>query len=100
MSENVDNRVLSQAMLLDGMYPGIVEKWSAQAAALEAELALLKEQRIQDFVDGARWWEYEKTGATMWGSDREKAEAGAVVHFEAQALRRIAGLELIKEQEV
>jgi len=96
----MSEKPLSQAMLSDGMYPGIVERWAAQALALESELALLKEQRIQDFVDGARWWEYEKTGATMWGSDREKAEAAAVVHFEAQALRRVAGLELIKEQEV
>ena len=39
MSEKVDKRLLSQAMLLDGMYPGIVEKWAAQVAALESELA-------------------------------------------------------------
>jgi len=48
MGEKVDNRLLSQAMLLDGMYPGIVEKWAAQAAALESELALLR--RNADFL--------------------------------------------------
>ena len=29
------------------------------------------------FVDGAAWWEYEKTYATMWQSDRRKAETEA-----------------------
>ena len=26
------------------------------------------------FVQGAQWWEWEKTGATMWQTDRNKAE--------------------------
>jgi len=26
------------------------------------------------FVQGAKWWEFEKKGATMWNSDRRKAE--------------------------
>jgi hypothetical protein len=30
------------------------------------------------FVDGARWWEFYKTGASMWQSDRHLAEAEAV----------------------
>ena len=25
------------------------------------------------FVCGAKWWEFEKTGGTMWASDRDKA---------------------------
>jgi len=25
------------------------------------------------FVQGAKWWEYEKEGATMWQSDQELA---------------------------
>lgn len=29
------------------------------------------------FVQGAQWWEYHKTGATMWPSDRDVAEAKA-----------------------
>lgn len=29
------------------------------------------------FVQGAKWWEFVKTGATMWPSDRETAEAMA-----------------------
>ena len=32
---------------------------------------------IVAFVQGAMWWEYEKTGATMWPSDRDHAEAKA-----------------------
>lgn len=26
------------------------------------------------FVQGAKWWEYHKTGATMWPSDQNEAE--------------------------
>ena len=33
------------------------------------------------FVRGAQWWEYHKTGATMWPSDRDIAEAEAVKRF-------------------
>lgn len=29
------------------------------------------------FVAGVQWWEYEKEKATMWDSDRDKAEAEA-----------------------
>jgi hypothetical protein len=40
--DDMNDTPLSKAMLLDGMYPGIVEKWSAKAAALESELSLLR----------------------------------------------------------
>jgi len=33
----------------------------------------------QEFVQGAQWWEYHKTGATMWASDRDQAEGEAEV---------------------
>ena len=32
---------------------------------------------IVAFVQGAQWWEYHKTGATMWASDRDQAEGEA-----------------------
>ncbi len=32
---------------------------------------------IVAFVQGAQWWEYHKTGATMWPSDRDQAEGEA-----------------------
>ena len=32
---------------------------------------------IVAFVQGAQWWEHHKTGATMWASDRNEAEAAA-----------------------
>ncbi len=32
---------------------------------------------IVAFVQGARWWEYQKTGATLWASDRRRAENAA-----------------------
>lgn len=33
------------------------------------------------FVNGAQWWEYHSTGATMWGSDRALAEEEAEKRF-------------------
>ena len=33
------------------------------------------------FVEGAKWWEFESRGATMWPSDRNKAEAAAEIRF-------------------
>lgn len=29
------------------------------------------------FVMGAKWWEYQSLGATMWQSDQREAEAEA-----------------------
>ena len=33
------------------------------------------------FVQGAKWWEFEKTGATMWPSDQRKAEEAAIERY-------------------
>jgi hypothetical protein len=33
------------------------------------------------FVDGAKWWECESTGGTMWQSDQAKAEYEAINRF-------------------
>lgn len=33
------------------------------------------------FVAGAKWWEFAKTGATMWPADVDKAEAEAVRRY-------------------
>jgi hypothetical protein len=33
------------------------------------------------FVRGAKWWEFYKTGATMWGSDQRAAEEEAEKRF-------------------
>lgn len=35
----------------------------------------------RQFVEGAKWWEFTKTGATMWASDVDKAEAEAERRF-------------------
>lgn len=37
---------------------------------------------IMSFVQGARWWEYRQTGATMWQSDQIEAEAEAEKRWE------------------
>ena len=36
------------------------------------------------FVAGAQWWEFTKTGATMWPSDRNDAEAEADRRYQAE----------------
>ncbi len=33
------------------------------------------------FVAGAKWWEYENCGATMWNSDRRKSEKEAEFRY-------------------
>lgn len=33
------------------------------------------------FVAGAQWWEWQRTWATMWPSDRDKAELEAEARF-------------------
>lgn len=37
------------------------------------------EQRA--FVDGAKWWEWHKEGATMWGSDVTLSEQEAIRRY-------------------
>ena len=32
------------------------------------------DRNVTAFVQGAQWWEYQRTGATMWPSDRNLAE--------------------------
>ena len=36
------------------------------------------------FVEGAAWWEFHSTGATMWQSDRSKAEDEADRRYVSQ----------------
>lgn len=40
------------------------------------------------FVAGAKWWEFEKEGATMWPSDRNKAEAQAEKRYPGGSLQQ------------
>ena len=39
------------------------------------------------FVRGAKWWEYESRGATMWQSDQRKAEVAAEAKYPNGAVR-------------
>ena len=36
------------------------------------------------FVAGAKWWEYHSTGASMWNSDVDLAEAEAMRRYGSQ----------------
>jgi len=42
------------------------------------------------FVAGAKWWEWENTGATMWPTDRDLAEAEAERRYPNGKLPEIA----------
>jgi hypothetical protein len=39
------------------------------------------------FVAGASWWEFEKEGATIWSSDRDRAEAEAEKRYPGGRVR-------------
>ena len=45
----------------------------AAIAALAQQPAAVDDAYRRGFVDGAKWWEWEKTGATMWQSDQQRA---------------------------
>lgn len=49
----------------------------AQRRFAEARGSGTPDALIVAFVQGAQWWEYHKTGATMWASDRDQAEGHA-----------------------
>ena len=57
---------------------GIEDKAQAELAALRAENEKLKDVAGNAFVEGAKWWEFESTKGTMWGSDQERAAHEAV----------------------
>jgi len=47
-------------------------------APVEGDLFLRwSDELITAFVQGAKWWEYHQTGATMWASDQDQAEGRA-----------------------
>lgn len=46
----------------------------------------LETSPIVAFVQGARWWEYHKEGATMWQSDQRLAEEEALKRLENKTL--------------
>ncbi|CAB4140634.1 hypothetical protein UFOVP398_59 [uncultured Caudovirales phage] len=56
---------------------------------LEAQLAKARkdgERLVIAFVQGAKWWEFEKTGATMWQSDQAIATVAARERLKRGAL--------------
>lgn len=50
-------------------------KRSARNSPKEGTWSILDFRRA--FVEGAKWWELQKEGATMWQSDRDLAEKEA-----------------------
>lgn len=41
--------------------------------------------QVKAFVDGVRWWEFQQTSGTLWGSDRNAAEKQAVERYSAKS---------------
>jgi hypothetical protein len=43
---------------------------------------MTQEERLREaFVKGAKWWEFESTGGTMWQSDQHKAHEEAALRY-------------------
>ena len=50
------------------------------------------------FVQGAQWWEYYTTGATMWRSDQDLAERQAEERLKNETLgTRVIGLCILSQ---
>jgi hypothetical protein len=54
-----------------------IEKGQGKLPLAPARGSVTPDTLIVAFVQGAQWWEYHKTGATMWASDRDQAEGEA-----------------------
>jgi len=48
------------------------------------------DELIIAFVQGARWWEHHKTGATMWSEDQKSAEMEASRLLDERKLGKLA----------
>lgn len=64
------------AFSLDGDAP-VEDLESRLASAFSAGAASEREKLEIAFVQGAKWWEYNRTGGTMWASDRRLSEKEA-----------------------
>lgn len=63
------------------MARGLTAERDQHAKAATELVELFKRQSIRSFVSGAMWWEFEKTGVTMWASDRDKVWVHASERF-------------------
>jgi hypothetical protein len=50
-------------------------------AAIKARQGTWPDCAARAFVDGAAWFEFSRSGATIWGADRDKAEAEATARY-------------------
>ena len=65
-----------------GYIKDLIKTWRcesepAKPGSLHRAGSVTPDARIVAFVQGAQWWEYHKTGATMWASDRDQAAGEA-----------------------
>jgi len=64
----------------------IAEAMRDRIDALEERQSTHSDALIIAFVQGVQWWEFRKTGATLWGSDREFAEQEAIKRLKENKL--------------
>ena len=57
--------------------PMPILKAMVEAANKSGSNAAARDSLVIAFAQGAQWWEYHRTGATMWPSDRDQAEGEA-----------------------
>lgn len=55
----------------------VLKAWSCVRHRVPPDGSVTPDALIVAFVQGAKWWEHHKTGATMWASDQSKAEGHA-----------------------
>jgi hypothetical protein len=70
-------RPLTQRMVLDGMYPGVVEKWADEVAVLEARIEALEKAH-----NAAEAW---GEAISVWGPHDERTTAALVAWDIARA---------------
>lgn len=49
------------------------DEWIAAASQSQAMTDVERDRLVLAFIHGAKWWEFHKTGFTMWQSDQNLA---------------------------
>jgi hypothetical protein len=65
----------------DKFFAAIDAARSALLAAKQVEGTWSPDDIRRAFVEGAKWWEYAKTGGTMWQSDIDHTEEVATKRY-------------------
>jgi hypothetical protein len=78
----IEPEALAIARFLDGALDD-----SYQPSDMAQEFAAAKDELLVAFVKGAKWWEFHKSGGTMWQSDQHLAEEEGAKHYPFKSFR-------------